>query len=132
MGYYTELILGCSLKIDTPQFVIDTLKYLGGQITKVPEGYPFSDDDSRLDFYFFSRSSYCFGVCNAHFSLTLKDDFKPHFYILDARCNLKNYNKEIQTFLDWLEPYVDHGSGSQSFYAIVTPEDGTPIFYYSR
>ena len=43
MGMYTELIFGASLKTDTPKEVIDTLRYMVGDIEQ-PEKLVFDNN----------------------------------------------------------------------------------------
>ena len=52
-------------------------------------------------------------------------------YVLSTRSSIKNYANEIETFLDWIKPYIESGSGYRDMYAIVTyEEDETPKIYY--
>lgn len=53
-------------------------------------------------------------------------------YHISTRSNIKNYENEIELFLDWIKPYIEYGSGVRNLYAIVTYEGGTPILYYSN
>ncbi len=133
---YTELILGCSLKENTPQEVIDTLKFMCSNEVKsraetvYPNGFPF-DKEGRYS-WMLQYGSYYFGVTHG---------LKPYFefdriknsYILATRSNLKNYSQEIETFLSWLKPHIEQGSGGREFYAIVTYEEAEePTIYYLK
>ena len=126
MGFYTELIFGPTLKIDTPDHVIETLRFMGGEIDSPPNNYPFSLD-SRLGRRFLVRSSYCSAVSKGLFFIE-KD---MNMYTVSARCSLKNYENEIEKFLNWIKPWIDIGSGQKDFYAIVIDEKSTtPTIYY--
>ena len=131
MGMYTELILGCKLKPETPQEVIDIIKWMCEPDDKrgePPEAYPFSSK-GRMK-WLFRMSSYYFSVSSTpapHFVFDENGDN----WILSTRSNLKNYEDEIETFLEWLKPHIESGSGEREFYAIVTYEEQEePTIYY--
>jgi hypothetical protein len=51
--------------------------------------------------------------------------------VLSTRSNIKNYKQEIETFLEWIKPYINGGSGSRNMYAIVIYEEqDEPTIYY--
>jgi hypothetical protein len=128
MGMYTELIFGASLKKDTPEIVIDSLKYMVGEIKEKPENFPLPE--GRCE-WLFRGSSYYFGVNQPVLKMWFDDISKN--WIISTRSNIKNYNNEIETFLDWIEPYIKYGSGNKSMYAIVTyEEDEEPSIYYKN
>lgn len=127
MGMYTELIFGAALKKDTPDDVINTLKYMWCLTEEKPRNYPWKDG-SRLD-YLVNCSSYYFGVSTSvkHMSF---DEITGR-WILSSRSSIKNYNREIETFLEWIKPYINKGSGIRDMFAIVTyEEDEEPTIYY--
>ena len=129
MGMYTELIFGASLKPDTPELVIDSLKYMMETGPK-PVGFLFSEIDgfSHYD-WLFQRSSYLFGVCKPVSKMWFDNIGKN--WRLSVRCNIKNYNKEIEQFLNWIEPHIESGSGNRNMYAIVIYEEqNEPTIYY--
>jgi hypothetical protein len=130
MGYYTELIFGAALKQNTPSEVIDTIKWLldKGDKTGFPAILPQNLKDTRLSWMFNSGGSYYFGS-NSGYS-EFKYDEIGKFWRLNARFNIKNYENEIEGFLEWIKPYLEQGSGEREFYAIVTTEDGEPKIYY--
>lgn len=60
------------------------------------------------------------------------DDIDKRWHI-STRSNIKNYNNEIQTFLEWIKPYIVCGSGSKDLYAItIYQEDKEPKLYYLK
>lgn len=131
MGMYTECILGCSLKKETPQSVIDVIQLMlkSPERDQLPKDWPF-DPESRVHWMLTSGGSYYFGVHTCHPPLFIKDEI-TNSWMLSARFNIKNYDNEIQTFLSWLEPWIEQGSGTREFYAIVTyEEDEKPTIYY--
>ena len=45
--------------------------------------------------------------------------------------NIKNYESEIQTFLEWIKPFIDSGSGDREMYAItISEEQSEPTIHY--
>jgi hypothetical protein len=97
MGMYTELILGAKLKKETPEDVINTLKFMIGMDT--PENFIPIVDFGRNpliggSFYFAVSSP----VTNMY-----KSDIDEEWQI-STRANIKNYNDEIEKFLEWLKP----------------------------
>ena len=123
MGMYTELIFGAELKSDTPIDVINTLKYLVGDIDK-PDNLLYTEDRNPL-----MGGSYYFGVNTAVTKMYF--DKISNAWVLSSRANIKNYGSEIEKFLEWIKPFIDSGSGYKEMYAIVIyEEDETPTLYY--
>jgi len=126
MGMHTELIFGASLKEDTPTEVIETLKYMMGYREEKPTDFPFNDVRcERL----FSGSSFYFGVHKPVNKMIYDEVVKN--WMVSTRSNIKNYNGEIETFLEWIKPHIGYGSGAKNMYAIVTYEESNyPKIYY--
>jgi hypothetical protein len=126
MGMYTELILGAELKKDTPNQVIEALKYMIGETKEKPSDFPLPDGRcERL----FQGGSYYFAINNSATKMWL-DDIDEQWHI-STRSNIKNYESEIETFLEWIKPYIDSGSGGRDLYAItIYEEQDTPSLYY--
>lgn len=120
MGMYKELIFGASLKADTPVSVIETIKYMMGEDI-VPSSLEFN---GRFNFL----------GCSSYFAISkpvnkmYKDD---ECWVISSRSNTKNYDSEIEVFLEWIKPYIEGGSGNMNMYAIVIYEDSSePLIYY--
>jgi hypothetical protein len=125
MGMYTELIFGAELRADTPKNVIETLRYMLGEIDK-PNDIAF---ETKSSFLLFRGASYYFGVSRSC-SMLEKDEITG-CWIISTRANLKNYDNDIESFLEWIKPYVNSGSGWNDMYAIVIYEESLePIIYY--
>lgn len=126
MGMYTELILGAELYRDTPDYVINILRYMIGEIAEKPSYFPFKEENIE---YMLTKSSYYFGI-----SESLRKIWKDNIdgkYRISVRCNCKNYNNEIDTFLSWIKPFIESGSGEREMYAIVIYEEcDKPKIYY--
>lgn len=128
MGMYTELIFGASIKKDAPKEVINTLHYLvnGKKIYEDVE-IEKSVTDSRNVIN--GGGSYYFGVCNGVAKMWFDDIRKE--WVVSARHNIKNYKDEIETFLEWIKPFIESGSGSRNMYAIkISEEQSEPTIYY--
>ena len=127
MGMYTELICGCTLRKDTPKIFVDSMFWLlnntqgkeSPEITKFIDNY----DLSRIlfsDSYYFGAPSNCI----------FKYDKIGDNYELSIRSNLKNYEGQIEKFLDYITPYVEDGSGTKNIFAMVLyEEDEFPTLY---
>ena len=128
MGMYTELIFGATLKKNTPIEVINTLMYMTGQEEEKPINFQLPE--GRYEFMLKS-GSYYFAV-NTGISKIWKDHIDNQYHI-STRSNIKNYNNEIETFLSWIKPYIEQGSGNREFYAITIYEESSiPTIYYLR
>lgn len=126
MGNRTELIFGASLKKETPNHVIDTLKYLMYEVDEKPSEFPFTKGNYRM---VLRSSSYSFGVNETVGEMWLSSTWKQ--WHISTRSNMKNYQKEIETFLEWIKPYIAMGSGDRQMYAIVIEESAeTPTIFY--
>jgi len=127
MGMYTELVLGCSIKnnpeiITAIHWLLDNSKNKTNCPSILPQG-------GRIDWMFNSSGSCYFGGPSGihHF----KYDTISDCYRFSARFNIKNYDEEIQKFLEWLRPFIDQGSGSRGWYAAVTYEEADePTLFY--
>ena len=91
MGMYTELIFGAELKSDTPIDVINTLKYLVGDIEE-PDNLLYTEQRNPL-----MGGSYYFGVNTAVTKMYF--DKISNAWVLSSRANIKNYGSEIEKIL---------------------------------
>lgn len=105
MGMYTELVLGIKIKPDPD--VLTVLNYMLGETDHL---------DERPSHELFKTNCWdIMLVCDSYYfdgqtdSKLFKDDLYPEspMYYLNVRSNLKNYNSEIEKFLDWLKPYIE-------------------------
>ena len=128
MGMYTELIFGASLKKDTPETVINALKYMIGEAEEKPLDFPLPDGRCES---LFQYGSYYFAI-NEPVKRMWLDEVDKEWHI-STRSNLKNYESEIETFLEWIKPYIESGSGNREMYAIVLYEEfDEPTIYYKH
>ena len=124
MGMYTELIFGASFKPETPKQVIDTLRYMAGDLKEEPRNMAFDSNRNPL-----VGGSHYFGVISSVTKMYYNEIAKC--WVLSSRANLKNYDNNIDLFLEWVKPYIDNGSGARDMYAIkIYEEQSEPTIYY--
>ena len=129
---YTEMIFGCKLSKSTPKECINALNY---SINGAMEDWDnLSEEDRQFhdDYdlgYLFHGSSYYFGV-NLPVNRFWRDNIDNCWHI-SVRSNIKNYEGQIENFLDYIADYVEQGSGYGSHvYAYVQyEEDALPTIY---
>lgn len=102
MGMYTELVLG--VEIENNPDVISIIKYMLGESNvkpQLPEHSLFKTDRWKYmlhcDSYYFAGTTHSNLKCDTILGIR---------YFLTIRSNLKNYDSEIEKFLDWLCPYI--------------------------
>ncbi|HBG5345126.1 TPA: hypothetical protein SOK46_002689 [Clostridioides difficile] len=103
MGMYTEFVCAIELKKDTPKEVINILNNMieGEDRYDITPPHPFFE--CRRWRWLFIMDSYSFsGRSNTMFEYD--DIAKTHY--LTIRSNLKNYDDEINKFLNWIKPYI--------------------------
>ncbi len=106
MGMYTVLNLSVELKKNTPQNVIDTLNHMlrsnmEDMFHTKPEHPLFNTQ--RWD-HMLKCDSYYFAEETQH---TFHLDPISKQYYLTVITNLKDYDGEIEKFLNWIKPYVE-------------------------
>ncbi len=105
MGMYTELHFDAELKQLTDQDVIDILEFMTGKESRKPNCIPdhplFNTD--RWEFMLGSDSYYF----SSNTSSTIILDSISDTYFLNIKCNLKNYDHEIEKFINWISKYID-------------------------
>jgi hypothetical protein len=129
MGMYTELIFGATLKEKTPTYVTDALNcIINDSVTT-----NLSDEAKQfIDEYSISKliwcTSYYFGAHDNKPSCTF--DKIAGRWCISFRANCKNYQNEIERFIEFIKPYVEYGSGLTNIFAIVQyEEDDYPTLY---
>ena len=105
MGMYTELNVGVAFKKDTPNNVINIIKYMLNEdefvYYELPDHPLFKT--ARWNFMLVSDSYYFDGQTDSSLHY---DDISSQYY-LNVRCNLKNYDGEIEKFMEFIQPYLD-------------------------
>lgn len=104
MGMYTELHFNCRLKRNVPPNVIEILEYMLHKRNDKP-ALPDHDlfSTGRWEHMLLSDSAYFYA--DTHSTLRVDEGFNER-HVLCIRCNLKNYEGEIEKFVDWIMPYL--------------------------
>ena len=106
MGMYTDFCFDAELNGDLPEDVIAVFTFLGD----MADGQPALPKHSLFET---SRWACLGGASSAYF------DAQPHYnfrnehgsYFVSIRTNFKNYESEIEKFLDWVTPYLNKFEG---------------------
>lgn len=127
MGMYTELHFNSELKKNVSQNIINVLQFMIDNEDK-PQSLPDHPLFSTSRWYSMLRTDSYYFDADTH--STLRFDSISESYFLCIRCNLKNYNREIQKFVDWIMPYLaKHNNDFLGFYRY--EEDETPTLIYA-
>lgn len=128
MGMYTELKFHAKLHQETPQSVIDVLKWLVDGKKKIPPTLP------NHQFFLCERAAIVFVGGSSSFdwnppTLTQLDDG----WELSVHSSIKNYDSEYEHFIDWINPYVCHGLlDVHGLFAITQYEDSEETIEYVK
>jgi hypothetical protein len=126
---YTELIFRATLKEKTPTYVRQALDCVINDNADVK----LSDEAKQfIDEYSLSKliwcTSYYFGAHDNKPSCVF--DKIANRWCISFRANCKNYQNEIEKFIEFIKPYVEYGSGPTNIFAIVQyEEDDYPTLY---
>lgn len=137
MGTYTELVLGVTLRTDTPQAVIGMLQAL-----VAGNAHTLALDAPEYAHRLFATERWMH-VCNnetAGFprgqSVLEHDEYigRETDWSLSVRSSMKNYEQEYEAFLDWLFPYVVVDKDWAEFcgYMVEKREDSVHFIYLTR
>jgi hypothetical protein len=119
MGMYTQLFIDTFLLKQTPNDVIETLNQMINDESNHWE--------NKLD-WVFNSSSYYFS--NNHYARLEYDDIYGGYKLL-VLCDFKNYDNEINTFIEWIKPYLFKEKGEMYGYYRYE-EDVEPTILYKE
>lgn len=111
MGMYTKINIILKLRKDTPKqveeivksmFDGDTVEDMKSKGIELPE-HKFFEDDRRVWFPRSGGSCYFTGTANS----AIKYRNVDNKMVLHIDTDFKNYQEEIDLFLDWISHYVD-------------------------
>jgi len=125
MGMYTELHMNVILKHETPWPVIQALSYMCGNCEQNDDGYYIQENHVLFDLDKTGKrwKQMLKNDC-AYFPFKNGTKFRFDTYygtwFLEIKCSLKNYQNEIQKFIDWIMPHV----------LVEGKEDGYMLGYY--
>lgn len=131
MGMYTEFHFNAELKQNVPLEVVAVLRFMLSNakeyVGDLPDSPLFETDRWR---WMLQMSSYYFP---ADTGSTLRFDSISKSYFLSIRCNLKNYDNEIDKFVEWITPYVDVSCDQDEFVGFQRyEEEREPSLIYVR
>lgn len=131
MGMYTELHFNSELRESIPASTLNILKYMvDGEcesiMTELIPCHPLFNTERwrfmlNCDSYYFDADTHS----------TLRFDEVSKTFYLCIRTNLKNYDNEIEHFIDWIMPYLNkHEDGKfLGFYRYEEHNEPTLIYY---
>ena len=124
MGMYTELVMSTRVK-EVPE-VVGVLQYMAGNEPRPAElpDHPLFKT-SRWEILF-QCSSYYFVP---RISVLFEHDDIGHYWVLISRADLKNYDSEIEKFIDWIRPYLEATNDDMIGYSRYE-ETREPTIYY--
>ncbi len=116
MGHYTELYCNIKLRRDTPKVVIDLLERVVCKGDLGTDKCLFDTSDvfkPEIDHKFFKCDRWYMLLLSNNFDETKGSSFffsNPHrgngYRVLSLNTEFKNYENEIECFIDWITPYV--------------------------
>lgn len=126
METYTELVMGVTLKQETPDIVIHVLKYMMVSTVKfkppvLPDHPLFETRNWKSMLH--SDSSRFGGFTHSE----KKWDKAYEVWKVNIRCNLMNYDNEIEKFWDWLVPHINT-RGFVGYWRCEKDEHPIPLF----
>lgn len=122
MGMYTELLLKCSIKPEAVNNPILRFLFAGG-----PE--PDREDIPHHPLFMCDRWKHI-GSCSSHYHHPkAMSDINENGYLF-SRSDLKNYDDEINKFLDWFWPFVEESPGQCIGWTWYEEEDVPTLIIY--
>jgi hypothetical protein len=135
MGMYTEFVFGACLKRNTPEEVIALLKHM----IEGPEdgqNFPLDSDNPIFQHELFKSDRWYWfpRCCSAYFGFSIPSSkivFECNRWQVSIRCSFKNYDNEVELFIDWIKPFVDYASGNKNFLGYSLYEEADyPVLYF--
>ena len=143
MGMYTEIRTDFTLRPDTPQEIVDLLKWMY-EHGEGKEGIPVLPADP---FFRCERWGFMMRCGSAYFEDAPEHTFTETGLGLHVKSvsNFKNYNQECRFFFNWIKQYCvpqgppigsslyeedAYGSDSSGAWASYTSQPPGPIYYY--
>lgn len=130
MGMYTELVLKCGITKEIDDEAHNVLMHIFGEGEK-PNKLPSHKffDTTRWSFIAKTSSFYHIPFPLSNYCNVLDSDKKGgHIF---SRSDFKNYESELNLFIDWIMPYIDEYPGrciGWSWYE----EDDSPTLIYKK
>jgi len=128
MGMYTEFFFRAMVKKDLPEGVTRVLEYFG-RVTDDPPADDQLPDHPLFKCYRWSMLGHGSGILFNSSSAFTNPDWRG-FRGLSMWCEFKNYDSEIEKFIDWIGPYLA-GSYPEFVGFSLYEEDDAPCIYMS-
>lgn len=107
MGTYTELVIKTRIRTEDPQ-VLKILTYMFDKNSLTNSEVPV--DLPEHSFFKMPRWN-AIGSCNSFYHIPCTLNYFHDNYLF-SRSDLKNYDNEIELFIDWLSPYIPYDEGA--------------------
>jgi hypothetical protein len=121
MGMYTVLHLDIRLRDDLPDNIFNLLNHMlngSGEYPHPLPDHPLFTTDTRWDYMLCSSNAYasCIHQLERHEFFGIR---------MCVQSSFKNYNDEINKFLNWLAPYADPDMSDNTFVGYSRYEEHT-------
>lgn len=130
MGMYTEIYFRAELARDVPEYVVEYLQRMVGDIGETEHMFP----EPEHELFSCPRWSYLGCGGSAYFPITeskvVLDRHTAQWHVLFL-ANLKNYGGEIGKFFDWIDSFTDARQGEFLGYSLYE-EDDNPTLYFRK
>lgn len=136
MGMYTKVNLIIKIKKDVPlnvkqiiesMFECCDLEDMVARGIELPN-HKFFKDERRVWFPMSSGSYYFTGTTNSNLYYRDVDDKM----VLHIDTDFKNYDDEIELFLDWIRPYIDASEYSFLGYSLFESDANPTLYFYTK
>ena len=129
MGMYTKL--HCNIKLETNAKCINILNYMLHEKEiidfEIPNHDLFKTETQRWEYMLNTCSFYFTGTNNS----SLQDDGLGK-KVLHCDCDFKNYENEIDLFLDWISQYFDNRVYYEFIGYEIYEEEKVPTLIYMK
>ena len=124
---YTEFFYRAEIRRNAPEVVKYVLKFLCAEMQRPPRNLP--------DHEFFQCSRWpSVAVMGSAYFISREPIFRDtgHSYELAIHSSMKNYEDEIQKFVDWIDPYVRAIQGDFLGYSLYEESNQPEMFFRGR
>jgi hypothetical protein len=134
MGMYTELVCAFELKQTAPKEMATILRAMTvGDVDYLED---LEEKHATPNHALFSTYRWKFMLrCDSYYfdgdtSSTIRYDDIAKAPIVTIRCNLKNYDQEIEKFIDWVKPHIQGANGNYFIGYSRYEEDDKPTLIF--
>jgi hypothetical protein len=131
MGMYTEVFFRAELKADTPDDVIETLRYMVGDSDDQPTSLPAHPLFACQRWDVVARCTSAYFPASAG-SVLARSSWSADRWSLSFLSSLKNYDGEAEKFFDWIGQYVTDFPGDFLGYTLYEESEDPILFRVSE